>query len=90
MLISLLPSLLESASGHQGSVKALVLLSNVFIERKAPFKDISKLAVNSNSIGCGTNGGINMDQFYPFYPCRSISLVLSYLICIYSQLWELP
>lgn len=60
--------------GHQGSGRALVLFWSVFFEQTAPFKDISKLAVNSNSIGCGTTVGVNMGPFHPFYPCRSISL----------------
>lgn len=85
MLITLLTSL-ESARGHEGLVKALVLFLNVFIEQIAPFKDISKLVVNSSSIKYGTNVGVNMDPSYLFYPCRSISLVLLFLICIYSQL----
>lgn len=40
-MLTLLSSL-ESARGPQGSVKALVLFLNVFIEQTAPFKDISK------------------------------------------------
>lgn len=86
MLKPLLLSALKSASGPQSSVKALVLFLNVFIEQTVPFKDISKIAVNSNNIGCGTDVGVNMDSFYPFYPYRSISLVLLFLICIHSQL----
>lgn len=80
---------METAGGTPGFKGALVLFWSVFFEQTAPFKDISKLAVNSNSIECETIVGVNMGPFHPFYPCRSISLVLLFLVCIYYQLWEL-